>query len=350
MRESSFITLKTGKGFVLLWPENPLSSMRIITVMAAHGLELISGVGDIVLRYKINSTGELAPLLVNALSEEDLNNTKLLVSKSIDPNIDEFSEMMTLQNLKEALGSEWLRDMLDDHRFKSLMQPIVDAESKELHGYEFLFRGYDAVGVEISAPELLSAASEYKMIEELDRLAGMSAIRTAAHHGIPVRMFINLLPSSAVGDDQNLDSWLSLMGELDIDPKTLVLEIVESEAVPDMQKLVDMIEHVRGQGVSIALDDFGSGFNNIDTMMAIRPDYVKLDKSLIDNIISDNDKHGVVANLVTSAKKIGVKVIAEGVEDDVTANVMGVMGVDYFQGHLYGMPEENPIAAAFDTV
>lgn len=136
---------------------------------------------------------------------------------------------------------------------------------------------------------------------------------------------------------------LDLIEAANIEPNRVVFEIVESEAVDDINELSKMINFCRSAGHRIALDDFGSGFNNLSMLIGLSPDYIKLDKGLISRIREEPPTWNLVANMVDAAKQSGVQVIAEGVEDDRTARLLKAMGADFLQGYLVGRPEDLPL-------
>lgn len=269
-----------------------------------------------------------------------------LLSGNAQPALCEFGEMLTVEELGLRLSAQWLGDMLADRRYKSLMQPIVCVEDhSRVMGYEFLIRGLHTDGTDIPAPVLFETADAAGMLYALDMAAGESATRTAKSFDLKESVFVNVLPFT-IDTDEGMDAWLeNVLGESDLAEDQLVFEIVESQQLTDMETVRRLVRRLKDRGIRIALDDFGTGFNNLSGLTEIQPDFIKLDKSLTNDLNEDGRKWTLVANIVDSAKQSSIKVIAEGVEDARTARMLESAGVDYLQGYLFGVPDEAPLPA-----
>ncbi len=333
---------KFRDGYIFFWPANSDNAERLSQLLNKAGCIEVPFKAEGVLCYKAE-TVEAIVLQLEGVSLTIRKETKILLSMDAQPELAEFIHMCTLDEFMHVASSKWLKTLLIEKRYFSLMQPIVFAETMQIHGNEFLIRGLDIDGSEISAPELFGAAEKSGLMEKIDCAAGLSAIETAAHFNLYSKSFINIMPRSAVGVDQNLTEWLNLVEEMNIPLDTLVFEIVESESVADQAELRKIIDTLKAKGIQIALDDFGYGFNNITTLFDLKPDYVKLDKALVQDIVEDGGQWSVVANLVEAATQVGVKVIAEGVENEETMKALMTIGVEYLQGYFFGMPSREPV-------
>ena len=333
---------KFHDGYIFFWPANSDNADRLSHLLNEAGCIHVPFKAEGVLCYKAKTIDAIISHL-EGVSLTIRKETKVLLSMDAKPELAEFIHICSLDEFMHLASSKWLKTLLAEERYFSLMQPIVFAETMQIHGHEFLIRGLDVDGSEISAPELLGAAEKSGLMEKIDCAAGLSAIGTAAHFNLVSKSFINIMPRSAVGVDENLTEWLNLIEELKIPLDTLVFEIVESEEVADQAELRKIIDTLKAKGIQIALDDFGSGFNNITTLMDLKPDYVKLDKALVQDIVGDAGQWNVVANLVDVATQVGVKVIAEGVENEETMKALMTIGVEYLQGYFFGMPSREPV-------
>ncbi len=329
-------------GHAFFWPANSDSSKRLSRILKDAGSEQVSFMSEDVLCFKAESVDSLIENL-EGVSLDIRNETKILLSMDEKPLLAEFYHLCPLDEFMHVASSKWIKALLKEKRYFSLMQPIIFAKTMQIHAHEFLIRGIDVDGSEISAPELLQAANKSGLMEKMDCAAGLSAIETAAKFNLLSKSFINIMPSSTTGVDQNLKEWMVKIEELNLPLNTLVLEIVESEQVTDQEKLRKIIIALKEKGIQIALDDFGAGFNNITTLFDLKPDYVKLDKALVQDIVTDANQWNVVANLVDAATQLGVKVIAEGVENEETMKALMAIGVEYLQGYFFGMPSKDPV-------
>lgn len=118
--------------------------------------------------------------------------------------------------------------------------------------------------------------------------------------------------------------------------------MVETDKIGDFNHLAAIIARYREEGFAIALDDFGTGFNNIETVIRLRPEYIKLDKVLITDSVQDRSKTQFILELASVAQMNGIKTIAKGIEDEKTLDHVRSLGVDFFQGYHLGRP--SPIA------
>jgi EAL domain-containing protein (putative c-di-GMP-specific phosphodiesterase class I) len=121
-------------------------------------------------------------------------------------------------------------------------------------------------------------------------------------------------------------------------PANVTFELLESEEITNFKKVKDFIHKVRDLGASIAIDDFGSGYSNF-VYIDIKPDYIKIDGSIIKNINTHKANELIVEGIVRLAKGIGIKTVAEFVDSDEVLQKCINLGVDMFQGYYLGKPD-----------
>lgn len=281
------------------------------------------------------------PVISNLLTPREKRQVYALHTQTARPGIFELGRIKTIEALETQIYALWLGDMLIDRRYRSLMQPIVKAnDRKSLFGYEFLLRGLHTDGTDIPAPTLFDTAETCEMLFALDMAAGESATRTAKLHNIEAQVFVNVLPHT-IADESGLDAWLqAVLSTAEIPTDQIVFELVESQQLADVNALGRLIDKLRGQGLRVAMDDFGTGFNNLVGLIEAAPDFIKLDKSLTNNISDDPRKLSMIEGLVDTAKQSKIEVIAEGVEDQQTADALANIKVDYLQGYFIGYPSD----------
>ena len=120
----------------------------------------------------------------------------------------------------------------------------------------------------------------------------------------------------------------------------IVFEIVEDEDVRNVQRVSTFIERVKKMGAKIAIDDFGSGYSNFSYIQKIKPDYIKLDGSIIKDIDVNKDSFVIARAIVAFARDLGIKTIAEYVHSKEILQICKDIGVDEFQGYYIGVPSE----------
>lgn len=123
-------------------------------------------------------------------------------------------------------------------------------------------------------------------------------------------------------------------------PKKIIIEITEQESIKDFQRVLKVIKRLRMLGVCIAIDDFGSGYANYAHILTVKPDYLKIDGSLVKNLLTDKDSKILVKSIVNFAKDLNIKTIAEYVENKEIFELLKSYGVDEFQGYYFSKPIE----------
>jgi len=123
-----------------------------------------------------------------------------------------------------------------------------------------------------------------------------------------------------------------------MNPDNVVFEVTERHPIKDFSLFNRSLKHYRDQGFMVAVDDVGDGFSTIRSIAELRPDYIKIDISLVRGIHKDRVKTALMETLVTFAEKIGSEIIAEGIEDDAELVSLVNSGVHYGQGYFFGKP------------
>lgn len=118
----------------------------------------------------------------------------------------------------------------------------------------------------------------------------------------------------------------------------LIIEILETESIEDLEVMQLFIKEIRTFGVRIAIDDFGTGHSNFSNIIAIDPDYIKIDGSFIKNIDTDHTSYSLVKGIVNSAKDLNIKTIAEFVHKKEVFDIVKELGIDEFQGYYFSEP------------
>lgn len=272
------------------------------------------------------------------LTMPQLMDTVIVDIEGTAPQPAEVGRARPLMTLVNELQSQWLVDLLDNDRLYSVGQPIV-GRSGEAFAYEMLMRGVDSSANAVLPGPMLDAAATTALRARLDETARLTAVKTGAQIPGDGRIFINFLPSSVYDPQFSLDETFADINAIGVDPARLVFEMVETDKISDFEHLGRIIEQFRHEGFAIALDDFGTGFNNIETVIHLRPEFIKLDKMLVMDSVDDTMKTQFILETVSIAQLNGIKTIAEGIENQHTLDHIRKLGVDYFQGFHLGRPK-----------
>ena len=123
------------------------------------------------------------------------------------------------------------------------------------------------------------------------------------------------------------------------EPKRIVFEILESDQIQDYEELKEFIKKVKVFGCKFAIDDFGSGYSNFSHVLELNIDYLKIDASLVKHITTDENSRVITKTIINFASTLGLKTIAEFVEDKDSMELLEKMGVNYIQGYHIGKPQ-----------
>jgi diguanylate cyclase (GGDEF)-like protein len=211
---------------------------------------------------------------------------------------------------------------------RAVYQPIVDLETGEAVAYEALsrFHGRDPAEVFATATQQGSGpALEAAAIREA--LAGWDR---------PEPLSLNASLTSLLSSE--------VQQELPADLSRIIIEITESDLVDYTPELMLMLDGMRARGVRIAIDDLGVGFSNVERMVTVEPDIIKLDMSLIRSIDANPMLQAVITSCVMFAQQTGSQLVAEGVETAEERDYLQRAGVPLAQGYLLGRPEPRPVA------
>ena len=168
-------------------------------------------------------------------------------------------------------------------------------------------------GRAFSSYELFEVARETGLHSFLDRTARITAIETSAKYlARGVKRFVNFLPSSIYNPEYCLTHTFEAIERLSLDPKDFVFEVVETEQIQQLSTLQHIFEVYRSRGMSVALDDVGAGFSTIELMNRLEPDFVKIDRSLIDCCDQDEVKQQKIKTLFSYLIGLEAKCLPRG--------------------------------------
>ncbi|MDQ1682040.1 MAG: hypothetical protein QOH99_581 [Frankiaceae bacterium] len=213
-------------------------------------------------------------------------------------------------------------------------QPIVDLATGSLAGVEALARFRDNRGPEEWFRDAHSAGLEL----ELDELAFTAALGAAAQ--LPDGCWISLNASPALILARPLTELILNAG---IPVGRLVVEVTEQARVDDYVALNAALLPLRNAGVRVAVDDTGAGYASLSHVLQLRPDVIKIDRSLITELATDAARRSLVTSLVLLALDLGAVVTGEGVETFAELETLAVLGVDHGQGYLLSRPTTDPL-------
>lgn len=248
------------------------------------------------------------------------------------PSEDEMAEVFRKAGEKVIM----IQNALDQQRIVPYFQPIRDAASGEIVIHELLMR-IQLDGQVINANDFIEEAENMGIAHKMDYQLIEKAFTEIRLQGYQGMLFVNLSPKALiVGEFASHVSRLA--AQYDIAPARIVFEITERETVRNLALLEKFVLDAKVQGFSFAIDDFGSGYSSFQYIKCFPVDYIKIEGEFIRNMLHDEVYLAFIKSIVTLAKELKIKTIAEFVEDADILKAVSALGIDYAQGYHISRP------------
>jgi len=260
--------------------------------------------------------------------------TMYMVKNSQKGEFAEFDKENYMHNSYLLRYKEELNRLIDDELIEYYFQPIVDAKTAEVFAYEALMRP-TLETIKTPLEILMLARSQFKLyqIERLTWKNALSAFCKLEGISKDSHLFINSIANQVLNEMDFADIEHRYAGLLD----RVVIELTEEEKQGENCTRIKQKVAARW-GAQVALDDFGTGYNSDVALLSVRPDFVKIDISIVRNIDTDINRQKILQNLVSYSHSRGIRVIAEGVETINELRTVIQNNVDYVQGYYTARP------------
>lgn len=309
-----------------------------------HGCEFLDE-GEF-LGFEVESLKSFIAKLTNSgiFSNVEYNDIHCVVlDRNVPLTISAFKSLKPLSTWTALVEAEEYLEMLSDGRLTVYFQPVIDVRKHKVVGFELLARGVGKDGSIVPPSQLFESAKKTDTLFYLDRACREVAVKMAAVKKLNNYMiFINFTPTAIYDPQFCLKDTVEWATQLHLDPKNLVFEVVESEKVEDLRHLKSILDYYRNKGFKVALDDVGSGYSNLNTLVELKPDIIKIDREIVRDIHEDKVKETVFEALVKIARDSGIGILAEGVETKEEFEFIRDK-VDLAQGYLFGKPLPEPV-------
>lgn len=219
-------------------------------------------------------------------------------------------------------------------------QPMLDAGTRAPVGVEALVRWSHPVRGLLPPPAFLDVAERHGLMGAVTARVLDQAVREVASWqgpGAVVRLSVNL-SGSCLESTALVDVVAATLDRYDFPPSRLVLEITETTVVLDDAGAIAVAERLAGLGITLSIDDYGTGYSSLARVRAFPAEELKLDRSFTLRLTSDDRTAALVAGTIEFAHRLGLRVVAEGVEDEATFDAVAALGCDITQGYLHARP------------
>ncbi|MBX9849749.1 MAG: EAL domain-containing protein [Rhodocyclaceae bacterium] len=293
--------------------------------------------------------GSLLERIVRATDPQILSSTLalLLGDESSECPLTALESAMPVQAMYARQRYSWLLGGLEP-RIEMYLQPIVDMQAGgQVFAYEALCRLREPAGALLAGGEAFTLARQLRRQDDMDLACQHLALKRKANEiakGTP--LFMNVMPTTLLHESWT-EQCLLWLQEMSIDPRDVVIEVVESELV-DASLLAERCEVLRAAGLRIALDDMGAGFNGLTTLAMVRAEFIKIDRTLVHEAQGSRVRAVLLEAIVSMAERLGATVIAEGLERAEDVGFCQSMGIRLGQGYFFSPPKADLQAHPID--
>ena len=242
----------------------------------------------------------------------------------------------TPQYAEQITRSNMIRNAIVNDKIVPFYQPIFNKE-KQIVKHEALIRIQNSNEI-ISPSVFLEVSKRIKRYTDIEKMLIEKSFKLIA--GIPNAVISVNLSGRDMTDGDVSVFIIEKLNKYKV-AGHVIFEILEDENVENIERIGIFIERVRRMGVKIAIDDFGSGYSNFSYILKLKPDYIKIDGSIIKNIDTSEDSRAIAGAIIAFAKKLDITVIAEFVRSKEVFNTCVELGVDEFQGFYLGEPRDS---------
>ncbi|GBF33238.1 EAL domain/GGDEF domain protein [Desulfocucumis palustris] len=238
---------------------------------------------------------------------------------------------------KNARLLDEFKKIIENNQFTIHYQPIVSLSTGIVLGWEALTRG--PRDTHFRSPQVIfNYAAEVDLLYPVERSCRHLALKNFGTAGQEQKIFININPLTINDSNFVKGETINFIKQAGLSHRNIVFEITEQADLRNLPHFKRTLEHYRNQGYLVAIDDAGAGFSSLQAIAQIRPDFIKMDMSLVRNVEIDPVKRALLETFVTFAEKIGSFIIAEGIETENELRALINMGVHYGQGYYLGRP------------
>ncbi|MET0321532.1 MAG: EAL domain-containing protein [Duganella sp.] len=261
-----------------------------------------------------------------------------------------FTPTLQIAALNRMRMTNDLRSAIKDDQLALYFQPIVHLPSGRIHKAEALIRWRHPQRGMVSPAEFIPLAETSGLILDIGQWVFQAAAGWAQRWRREIdpafQVSLNQSPLEFQREDGGYATWLQHLRALGLPGQALVVEITEGLLLDVNTTVSDKLLQLRDAGIQVALDDFGTGYSSLSYLKKFDIDYLKIDRSFTRNLAPDSSDMALSEAIIVMAHKLGLKVIAEGVETSQQRDLLTDAGCDYGQGYLFAEPMP---AADFDT-
>lgn len=242
---------------------------------------------------------------------------------------------------KYAVSTD-LRKALACEQFQLFYQPIIDLKTGSVHKAEALIRWYHPLQGIISPADFIPVAEATGAIIDIGNWVFKEAVKQVESWRETIatdfQISINKSPIQFKSEQVHLDDWFNYLVQHGLSGEAVVIEITEGLLMDSGSIVASKLYAMSDAGMQIALDDFGTGYSSLSYIKKYDVDYLKIDQTFVSNLTADSDDSAICESVIAMAHKLGINVIAEGIETKEQLELLTQWGCDYGQGYYFCKP------------
>jgi diguanylate cyclase (GGDEF)-like protein len=285
-----------------------------------------------------NDGATASNLIENARSAQ--KHAKSLVGRN---NYQFFSPEINQKIIEQMQLEIDMHNAIEKNQFRLIYQPKLETKTEKITSMEALIRWDHPTRGLITPCMFIPSAEKTGLVVDIG-IWCLEAVCKQAKEWVDMgltdlRVSVNI-SALEFANDTFVDSVKQALQESKLDPQHLELEVTETTVMSDLEKSSDIIDDLRYLGVTVTLDDFGTGYSSFNYLGHLNFDWIKIDKNFLMDAIKHKRSRTLYAGMVTMAHEIGLKIVAEGIENQSEYNYVHKLGVDEMQGYMLSKPLE----------
>jgi diguanylate cyclase (GGDEF)-like protein/PAS domain S-box-containing protein len=345
LRESDTVARLGGDEFTvtLTRQANPLDIERVADKIRLRVAEPIQ-IGDILVRVSASIGVAICPIDTDNFDELlSLADNAMYESKRLGKNCVRFSSAhIRDEAIERQVVLNELRKAIDSTELAYQLQPILRLSDTKVVKAEMLVRWKHPERGLISPSKFVEIAERTGAIIQLGDLVFEMGLEWLAANLAQLpqgfQLSINVSPIQFQVNPKKAEEWVVWMHQLGVPPSAVVIEITEGSLLVDDSSVRANLDYLKANGIRLALDDFGSGYSSMANLRTFSIDFIKIDQQFVQRMLHNESERSITEGIVSLAHRLGISVIAEGVELEGQAEQLKVMGCEYIQGYWVATP------------